>query len=316
MAEDEIVGITDRIREIRSLLSQIGSTQATVLISGETGTGKELLAHRLHAASPRANSAFLKLNCAALPSELVEVEMFGYERGAFAGAFEKKAGMFETAEGGTILLDEIGDMDVRLQAKLLQLLQDGEFRRMGGKEAIRADVRVIATTHRDLEQLIVNGKFREDLYYRLAVITIALPALRERRDDVPLLAQHFLRMFGKQYNKVIETVPDKTVSALMKYTWPGNVRELRDFIERAVVRSDGPILEASFDQLESLSTTGVSGAGTLTNDIISLVIDPLLTPEQIISTLTALANYFRACGGVGLTIEFESQEAVTEHIYV
>ena len=169
-----------RMKEIQALVAQIGWSEAPVLIQGETGTGKEVIARELHAQSPRANKPFLKLNCAALPSELVESELFGYERGAFTGAFQKKAGMFEIANGGTILLDEIGDMDVRLQAKLLQVLQDQEFQRIGGKETIKVDVRVMAATHRDLEKAIGERTFREDLYYRLNVINVVLPPLRER----------------------------------------------------------------------------------------------------------------------------------------
>src|SRR5438270_2221629 len=175
------------MREIQSLVSNIGWCEAPVLIQGETGSGKEVLARELHCNSPRASKPFLKLNCAALPSELVESELFGYERGAFTGAFQKKAGLFEMADGGTILLDEIGDMDIRLQAKLLQVLQDHEFQRIGGREVIRVNVRVMAATHQDLETAIVERKFLEDLYYRLNVINLNVPPLRERRDDLMAL---------------------------------------------------------------------------------------------------------------------------------
>ena len=181
------------MKEIQALVAQIGWSEAPVLIQGETGTGKEVIARELHAQSPRANKPFLKLNCAALPSELVESELFGYERGAFTGAFQKKAGMFELADGGTILLDEIGDMDVRLQAKLLQVLQDQEFQRIGGKETIKVDVRVMAATHRDLEKAIADRSFREDLYYRLNVIKCVLPPLRERREDIVPLAEFLMK---------------------------------------------------------------------------------------------------------------------------
>jgi two-component system response regulator AtoC len=221
------------MQEIHSLIARIGWSEAPVLIQGETGSGKEVLARELHAHSPRSSKVFLKLNCAALPSELVESELFGYERGAFTGAFQRKAGMFETADGGTIFLDEIGDMDIRLQAKLLQVLQDHEFQRVGGKETIRVDVRVMAATHRDLEQAIEERAFREDLYYRLAVITVALPPLRERREDIVPLAEHFL---------VKHAVPGKTVGltaelkhALITYHWPGNVRELENIMRRLIV---------------------------------------------------------------------------------
>ena len=186
------------MKEIQGLLGPIGWSDAPVLIQGETGSGKEVIARELHAQSPRAKKAFLKVNCAALPSELVESELFGYERGAFTGAFQKKAGMFEIADGGTILLDEIGDMDVRLQAKLLQVLQDQEFQRIGGKETIKVDVRVLAATHQDLEKAIVDRRFREDLYYRLNVINIQLPPLRDRKEDIIPMAEFLLRRHTPQ----------------------------------------------------------------------------------------------------------------------
>ena len=186
-------GTTPRMQEIHSLISHVGWSEAPVLIQGETGSGKEMLARELHSQFSAAGKVFLKLNCAALPSELVESELFGYERGAFTGAFQKKIGMFEAADGGTILLDEIGDMDVRLQAKLLQVLQDREFQRIGGKEVIKVDVRVMAATHRDLEKAMVDRTFREDLYYRLNVITIELPPLRERKEDIIPLAEYLAK---------------------------------------------------------------------------------------------------------------------------
>ncbi len=186
-------GNNSRMREIHALAANIGWSDASVLIQGETGSGKEVLARELHSNSPRADSIFLKLNCAALPAELVESELFGYERGAFTGAFQKKVGMFEAADGGTIFLDEIGDMDVRLQAKLLQVLQDRQFQRIGGKETVSVDVRIMAATHRDLEKAIANRTFREDLYYRLNVINIVLPPLRERKEDIIPLAEYLLK---------------------------------------------------------------------------------------------------------------------------
>src|SRR5438270_3877685 len=218
------------MKGIHALVSQIGQSEALVLIQGETGSGKEVIARELHAQSQRANKPFLKLNCAALPSELVESELFGYERGAFTGAFQKKAGMFELANGGTILLDEIGDMDVRLQAKLLQVLQDHEFQRIGGKETIKVDVRIMAATHRDLERAIIDRTFREDLYYRLNVINIQLPPLRDRREDIVPMAEYLLKK---------HSVPGKPVSltaelkqAMMSYRWTGNVRELENTIRK------------------------------------------------------------------------------------
>jgi two-component system response regulator AtoC len=229
-------GTSPAMQEIQSLIGHIGWSEAPVLIQGETGSGKEMLARELHAHSPRAGKVFLKLNCAALPSELVESELFGYERGAFTGAFQKKIGMFEAADGGTILLDEIGDMDVRLQAKLLQVLQDREFQRLGGKDVVKVDFRVMAATHQDLETAMAERTFREDLYYRLNVINLRLPPLRERKKDIVALAEYLLKKHA---------VPGKSVSltqdlrhALMAYWWPGNIRELENVVRKLIVLRD------------------------------------------------------------------------------
>jgi two-component system response regulator AtoC len=226
-----------RMREIQALVGQIGWSGAPVLIQGETGSGKEVLARELHAHSARANKPFLKLNCAALPSELVESELFGYERGAFTGAFQKKDGIFELADGGTILLDEIGDMDVRLQAKLLQVLQDQEFRRIGGKETIKVDVRVIAATHRDLETAIQDRTFREDLYYRMNVINLRVPPIRERREDIVPLGEFLMKKYA------VRGSPTPLVSidlrnAMLAYHWPGNVRELENYMRKLMIFRD------------------------------------------------------------------------------
>jgi two-component system response regulator AtoC len=228
-------GANPRMRAIQHLIRQIGMSDAPVLIQGETGSGKEVLARELHANSHRAEKPLLKLNCAALPSELVESELFGYERGAFTGAFQKKAGMFEVANGGTILLDEIGDMDFKLQAKLLQVLQDQEFQRIGGKETVRVDVRVIAATHQDLEKAIVDRHFREDLYYRLNVLNLCLPPLRERREDIVQLAEFLLRKHG---GDAVLMLSPALKQALVSYTWPGNIRELENIMRRLVVLRD------------------------------------------------------------------------------
>ncbi len=231
------IGTNPRMKELQALLGQIGWSEAPVLIQGETGSGKEVIARELHMRSPRANKLFLKLNCAALPSELVESELFGYERGAFTGAFQKKAGMFEMADGGTILLDEIGDMDVRLQAKLLQVLQDHEFQRIGGKETIKVDVRVMAATHRDLEKAIDDRTFREDLYYRLNVISLHLPPLRERKEDIVPLAEFLMKKYTVQgISAPVITVDLK--QALKAYPWPGNVRELENFVRKLSILRD------------------------------------------------------------------------------
>jgi two-component system response regulator AtoC len=235
------VGRNPRMKEIQALIGQIGWFQPPVLIQGETGSGKEVVARELHAQSPRAHKAFLKLNCAALPSELVESELFGYERGAFTGAFQKKAGMFEMADGGTILLDEIGDMDVRLQAKLLQVLQDHEFQRIGGKETIKVDVRVIAATHRDLEKAIAEQKFREDLYYRLNVINIVLPPLRERTEDIIPLAEFLMKKHALP-NTASPVITADLRHAMLNHHWPGNVRELENFVRKFLILRDADSL--------------------------------------------------------------------------
>jgi len=234
-------GNSVKMLELQGILGNVGWCETPVLIQGETGSGKEVLARELHAQSPRANKIFLKLNCAALPSELVESELFGYEKGAFTGAFQKKLGMFEVADGGTILLDEIGDMDFRLQAKLLQVLQDQEFQRIGGKETVRVNVRVIAATHRDLEKAILENVFREDLYYRLSVINLHLPPLRERKDDILPLAECLWKR-----NSGVGAFPltADLRHVFMTYEWPGNVRELDNAVRRLIVFRD-PTLVAN-----------------------------------------------------------------------
>lgn len=225
------------VKEIESGVARIGWSGVPVLIQGETGSGKEVLARKLHAQSARANKPFLKLNCAALPSELVESELFGYERGAFTGAFEKKAGIFELADGGTILLDEIGDMDIRLQAKLLQVLQDQEFRRIGGKEAVKVNVRILAATHRDLEKAIQERVFREDLYYRLSVIVLQVPPLRARIEDIVPLGEFLIRKHADPAGS-IPTISVDLRHAMRVYSWPGNVRELENHMRKLIVFQD------------------------------------------------------------------------------
>ena len=228
-------GTNQRMLEIHEILKDVGPSEAPILIRGETGVGKEVIARELHALSLRRRKSFLKLNCAALPSELVESELFGYERGAFTGAFQKKPGMFELAEGGTILLDEIGDMDFKLQAKLLQVLQDHEFQRIGGKETIRVDVRVMAATHRDLEIAIADRHFREDLYYRLNVIPIEIPALRDRKEDVIPMAEFLIR---KNCSSSPPSITPAMKQAFMDYSWPGNIRELENIVRRFIILND------------------------------------------------------------------------------
>jgi two-component system response regulator AtoC len=225
---------SSRMQPIRDLVSKVASTNTTVLLRGESGVGKEVVARAIHKASPRAGKQFLKVNCAALPGELLESELFGHEKGAFTGAYRQKPGKFEAAHQGTLLLDEIGEMPLRLQAKLLHVLQDGEFSRVGGEKIIDTDVRLIAATNRDLEASMRAHQFREDLYYRLNVIEIRIPPLRERRDEIAPLVDFFLRKFNAQYGRAVDIPPD-TLRAFVDYHWPGNIRELENAVKRVVV---------------------------------------------------------------------------------
>jgi two-component system, NtrC family, response regulator AtoC len=233
---DVLLGLcgSGRMQPIRDLVSKVASTNTTVLLRGESGVGKEVVARAIHKASPRNARQFLKVNCAALPGELLESELFGHEKGAFTGAYRQKPGKFEAADQGTLLLDEIGEMPLRLQAKLLHVLQDGEFSRVGGEKIIDTDVRLIAATNRDLEASMRTHQFREDLYYRLNVIEIRIPPLRERRDEIPVLLDHFLRKFNAQYGRTVD-VPAETLRAFLEYHWPGNIRELENAVKRIVV---------------------------------------------------------------------------------
>lgn len=244
---------------METFLSRVGKSDAPLLLNGETGSGKEVLARRLHAASPRAARPFLKLNCAALPSELIESELFGYEKGAFTGAFKSKPGKFSLADGGTVLLDEIGDMDIRLQAKLLHVLQDGEFEPLGGSETVRVNVRVMAATHTDLEKAIRDGRFREDLYYRLNVINIHVPPLRERANEIPALAEYFLKKFAAPGVPIPKITP-KLTESLLSYSWPGNVRELENFMRRYLVLPDA---EGAAEELRKKASRASSSLASL-----------------------------------------------------
>jgi two-component system response regulator AtoC len=233
---DALLGLcsSGKMQPIRDLVAKVAATNTTVLLRGESGVGKEVVARAIHKASPRAARQFLKVNCAALPGELLESELFGHEKGAFTGAYRQKPGKFEAADDGTLLLDEIGEMPLRLQAKLLHVLQDGEFSRVGGEKVIGTDVRLIAATNRDLEASMRSHQFREDLYYRLNVIEIRIPPLRERREEIPVLVDHFMRKFSVQFGRVVD-VPAETLRAFTEYHWPGNIRELENVVKRIVV---------------------------------------------------------------------------------
>jgi two-component system response regulator AtoC len=230
-----LFGHSERMAEVQDLIERVADTDVTVLIRGESGTGKELVARALCSSSLRRDKPFVKVNCAALPTELLESELFGFERGAFTGAIQHKPGKFEFANHGTMFLDEIGDMSFPLQSKLLQVLQDGEFSRLGGKHDVHVDVRVVAATNKDLEQAVADGLFREDLFFRLNVVCVNLPPLRERREEVPILADHFLKKYSVQYNKPCVDLSADTMRLLVDYDWPGNIRELENLVKRAVI---------------------------------------------------------------------------------
>ena len=238
----DIVGQSDAITEVLHHVNVVAPTEATVLITGETGTGKELVARAIHAASSRRDRPLIRVNCGALPTSLIENELFGHEKGAFTGAVSQKAGRFELANGGTIFLDEIGELPLESQVKLLRVIQEGEFERVGGTKTIKVDVRIIAATNRNLKVTVDNGNFREDLWYRLNVFPITVPPLRHRREDIPLLTEHFVRTFAHKFGKNIKGIAPATVKALREYSWRGNVRELANVLERAVINTNGPVL--------------------------------------------------------------------------
>jgi transcriptional regulator with GAF, ATPase, and Fis domain len=237
------VGESEAIRGILAQAEQVAQTESTALILGETGTGKELLARAIHHLSARKDRALVMVNCASLPPTLIEAELFGREKGAYTGAMTRMAGRFEVADGSTLFLDEVGELPLEVQAKLLRILQDGEFERLGSTKTLRVNVRVIAATNRDLEKDIQEGRFRKDLYYRLSVFPIVIPPLRERPEDIPLLAWAFIREFEKKMGKRIESIPRRVMDALQRYAWPGNARELRNVIEHAMIVSKGGTLE-------------------------------------------------------------------------
>lgn len=246
---DEVVGSGTALKEMLHQVEVVAPTDSAVLITGETGTGKELIARAVHRGSARHNRTFVKLNCAAIPTGLLESELFGHEKGAFTGAVERRIGRFELADGGTLFLDEVGDIPQELQPKLLRVLQEKEFERLGSGKTIRVDVRLVAATHRNLARMVAEGKFRSDLYYRLHVFPIAVPPLRERPEDIPALVRHFIELFSRRFGKINSSVPPETMAALEQYAWPGNIRELEHVIERAVILSHGDVLHVPVSDL-------------------------------------------------------------------
>jgi formate hydrogenlyase transcriptional activator len=248
---DEMVGKSDSLRKVMGLVERVAPTNACVLIQGETGTGKELVARALHRASHRCSGPFIKLNCAAIQENLLESDLFGHEKGAFTGAIGRKSGRFEIADRGTLFLDEVGEIPLGLQAKLLRVLQEQEFERVGGTRTIRVDVRVVAATNRDLSRMVVEGRFRSDLYYRLKVFPILMPPLRERADDIPALVRFFTNRHAHRCNKAAPHIPNETMQLLCAYHWPGNIRELENLIERSVILSRANTLEVPLGELHA-----------------------------------------------------------------
>jgi formate hydrogenlyase transcriptional activator len=293
---DQIVGDSPALRQVLELVQTVAPSDSTVLLLGETGTGKELVARAIHDHSRRKNRTFVKLNCAAIPTGLFESELFGHEKGAFTGAISQKIGRLELADQGTLFLDEVGDVPLEIQPKLLRALQEREFERLGSTRTKRVDMRLVAATNRDLENMIASREFRGDLYYRLNVFPIRIPPLRERREDIPVLARYFAQKFAHQMEKRIETIPSGAMQALMEWNWPGNVRELGNFIERAVILTRGRSLEAPLTELRRLSSdeSKQPAASQDRQDIVRIVKETLDALDQIKSAPDEYANKRRA----------------------
>src|ERR1700751_5898738 len=252
---ETIVGRRSSLRAILAEVEAVAPTNATVLISGETGTGKEVIARAIHELSPRRSRNLVKVNCAAMPAGLLESELFGHERGAFTGAFNSHVGRFALADRGTLFLDEIGDMPLELQPKLLRVLQEREFEAVGSTRTTRVDVRVVAATNRDLRQMVRDGEFREDLYYRLNIFPVSLPPLRERKTDIPEFVRYFIEQFATSMDKIIDTIPEETMRAIVRHSWPGNIRELQNYVARAVILSNDGVFEpAPLEKCEPAAT--------------------------------------------------------------
>jgi len=241
----DIIGESPKMKEVYHLIEKVAPTDATVLIQGDSGTGKELVANRLHELSERRDKTFLSINCGALPDTLLESELFGYEKGSFTGAISSKEGLFKTADEGTLFLDEIGEMTPTLQVKLLRVLQDKKIMTVGGRKTIPVDVRILSATNKNLKQEVANGNFREDLYYRINIFSIHIPPLRERAEDIPLLLNHFIKKYNKEFGKDVEIISSELMNFFLEYDWPGNIRELENYVERAILMTDGKQLELS-----------------------------------------------------------------------
>jgi formate hydrogenlyase transcriptional activator len=278
---ERIIGNSAALESVLDQVEQVAPTDSTVLIEGETGTGKELIAHAIHNASQRCGRAFIKLNCAAIPLDLLESELFGHEKGAFTGAIAQKIGRFEMADKGTLFLDEVGDIPPALQPKLLRVLQEQEFERLGSGRTHKVDVRLVAATNRDLVKMVARGQFRSDLYYRLNVFPILLPTLRERREDIPVLVTHFVKLFSRRMGKQVESIPPETMSAFQWYSWPGNIRELQNLVERAVILSRDGMLPNPLHKkqtefmIPSLRTRTFHSSMTLEDSDRALIVETL-----------------------------------------
>jgi formate hydrogenlyase transcriptional activator len=279
---ERIVGNSPALRTVLEQVERVAAADSTVLIQGETGTGKELIAHAIHNASPRSGQPFIKLNCAAIPFDLLESELFGHERGAFTGAIAQKIGRFELADKGTLFLDELGDIPLALQPKLLRVLQEQEFERLGSGRTHRVDVRLVAATHRDLERMVKRNQFRSDLYYRLNVFPVTLPPLRDRREDIAPLVEHYVEIFSCRIGRNIDRVPDEFMNAMKSYSWPGNIRELQNVIERAVILADNGLLNNPLRPARSASVVPFPPRTTLRDSERTLILDALETTGWVV----------------------------------
>jgi formate hydrogenlyase transcriptional activator len=279
---EQIIGSSSALKVVLEQVERVAAADTTVLVHGETGTGKELIAHAIHKASSRSDQPLIKLNCAAIPFDLLESELFGHERGAFTGAIAQKIGRFELADKGTLFLDEVGDIPLALQPKLLRVLQEQEFERLGSGRTHSVDVRLVAATHRDLELMVKRDQFRSDLYYRLNVFPIALPPLRDRADDIGPLVEHYVEVFSRRVGKHIENIPDEFISAFKSYSWPGNIRELQNMIERAVVLSDEGVLPNLLRPTRVASVIGFPASTTLCDSERTMIMGALETSGWVV----------------------------------
>ena len=286
-----IIGNSGVLRSVLQQVDLVAPTDSTVLIQGETGTGKELIARAIHRLSPRRNAPFITLNCAAVPATLLESELFGHERGAFTGAVNQRIGRFEMADGGTLFLDEIGEIALDLQVKLLRVLQEQEFERLGSARTTRVNVRVVAATNRDLMQMIEAKEFRTDLYYRLSVFPVSLPPLRNRPEDIPALAQHFMKRCAARMNKMVDSIPAETMEAMLAYNWPGNIRELQNFMERGVILSVGSVFQPPFTPLQRETTVVVAGRKTLEDAMREHILQALEQTKWVLGGRQGTAAY-------------------------